>query len=440
MTNIEDLDDDFILCNVCNNEYDENHRAPKLLPCLHTVCNDCALNSARGSVLKCAMCQEEHAIGSDLNFLKDNTMKNMMEMIKLQRKPSSILCSDCPDSNNGDVFCKDCYVFLCKECTSAHKRTQLTRRHVLLTLDELKTTGIGSFTRKEMCSIPGHEDQPFAFYCENEEKPVCTQCVVGNHSQAESRAIRSLQDSYEDTKLQVERLVGELLGKISEVSSDAKELESETSVVDEKREDITKQIDNLFDKLESILKQRREKLKQRVDVICEERKTATKNQLSQLQKSKSDMENACNYSSRMLVFTNKPEFLQLKNVVISKLTHLVNVQLDCTRPEAIQLSFDECVESGKFEDIIQSIGEVRTNVYKEDDENTSKMNGFTEKANNYVLPYKGSPKTPPGKFMAGKYPEMRSPKETRQPHKVESLKLDLKATENRTYGKGIIVH
>ncbi|KAL4220244.1 hypothetical protein ACF0H5_020652 [Mactra antiquata] len=436
MANIEDLDDEFILCTVCNTEYDENQRAPKLLPCLHTVCNDCALNSARGSILKCAVCQEEHSIGSDLNFLKDNTMKNMMDMIKLQRKPSSILCSDCPDSNNGDVFCKDCYVFLCKECTSAHKRTQLTRRHVLLSLEELKSAGIGSFTRKEMCSIPGHEDQPFSFYCENEEcqKPVCTQCVVNDHSQANGHAIRSLNDTYEETKVHVERLVGELLGKISEVSSEAKGLESETSVIDKTRDDVVKQIDSLFDAMETALKTRREKLKQRVEVISEERKKNVDEQLEQLQKNKSDMENACNYSSRMLVFTNKPEFLQLRGVVVSKLTDLVNIQHGEAKPEPMELNFDKCIDTDRFEEIVKSIGEVRTNVYGDED-NRSKVNHGSEGQGQYVLPYKGSPKTPPGKFMAGKYPEMRT-KDTKQPAKVESLKLDLKAVEARNSNKG----
>lgn len=432
MANIDDLDEDFILCNVCNNEYDDDQRAPKLLPCLHTLCNDCALNAAHGSTLKCTLCQEEHQISSDLNFSKDSTMTNMMDMIRLQRKPSSILCSDCPDNNNGNAFCKDCYVFLCKECTSAHKRTQLTRRHTLLTLDELKNAGIGSFTRKEMCSLPGHEDQPFSFYCENEEcqKPVCTQCVVGDHSQTNGHSIRSLNEIYEENKLSVERLVGELLGKISGVSSNAKTLEAEENVIKTKHAEMNKHIDDLFDSFESMLQSRREKLKQRVEIICEERKNEMKGQLTKLQKSKSDMENSCNYSSRMLVFTNKPEFLQLKSIVMAKLNQMVDSDIQTDLSESTELSFDACVEQERFEEIVNSIGEIQTNFYSETDRTSPKLNGTAEVPEKLVLPYRGSPKNPPGKYTTNKHSTVKPTNEIKLVGKPESLKLDLHGNNN----------
>lgn len=444
MANIDDIDDDFILCNICNCEYDEDHRAPKLLPCLHTLCNDCALNAAHGSVLTCALCHKEHAMSSDLEFLKDSTMRNMMDMIKLQRKPSSILCSDCPDNNNGDAFCKECYVFLCKECTSAHKRTQLTRRHSLLTLDELKNAGIGSFTRKEMCSLPGHEEQPFCFYCENDEcqKPVCTQCVVGDHSQSNGHVIRSLNEIFEENKLLVERLVGELLGKISEVSSDAKLLESEEAVIEGKHREMNAHIDALFDSFVSLIRNRRDKLKQRVNVICQERQNEIKEQLTQLQRTKSDMENSCNYSSRMLVFTNKPEFLQLKTVVVSKLNKMIDVEYQASQLKAMELNFDACIEHDRFEDIVQNIGEVSTNFYSENARTPPKMNGradgMAQISDNFKLPYRGSPKHPPGKFTPNKHSELKPTKEIRLVPNVESLKLDLQ-NDNKPFTKGISI-
>ena len=426
MANIEELDDDFILCNICNNEYDDDQRAPKLLPCLHTLCNDCALNASQGSILRCAICEEEHPLSSDLQFVKDSTMKNMMNMVRLQRKSNTIPCSDCPDDNKGGQFCKDCYVFLCDECTSAHRRTQLTRRHVILTLDELKTSGIGSFSQKEVCSFPGHEGQPFAFYCENEEcqKPVCTQCVVGEHSQANGHMIRNLSDVFEENKVLVERLVGELLTKISEVSSEAKERESESNTIDEKKIDMTKEVDTLFDNLESLLHKRRNELKERVDVICEEKKKRINQDLIMLQKSKSDMENTCNYTSRMLVFTNKPEFLDLKNIVVTKLNTLVDTEHDLDKPEALELTFDAGAEEDRFRDIVQNIGEVETNVYRNDlDIVMPKVNGTVHAKVDYTLPYKGPPIHPPGKFTSNKI-QNKLASEIRVPPKVEPLKLD----------------
>ncbi|KAH3810653.1 hypothetical protein DPMN_139049 [Dreissena polymorpha] len=59
MTTIDDLDEDFILCNVCNTEYDDEQRAPKLLPMpAHGYATIAQLNAVKGSVVRCFICRE----------------------------------------------------------------------------------------------------------------------------------------------------------------------------------------------------------------------------------------------------------------------------------------------------------------------------------------------------------------------------------------------
>ena len=442
MVNLDDLDDDVILCNVCNNEYDENERSPKLLPCLQTLCKDCALNSMRGAVLKCSLCNEEHQLSNDLELLKDSTMCNMMDMIKIQRKSSSIKCFDCPDDNKGETFCKDCFVFLCKECTNAHKRTQITRRHVVLSFEEFKSSGMENFSRKETCCIPGHEDQPYSFYCENTDcqKPICTQCVVGDHNQCARHAIRNLSEIYDENKHTVERKIGELLNKIADISSNAKNLESESTTIDNTKAEIVSDIDKAFINMEKLLKERKDKLKQRVEVICQQRKADVISQLDLLQRAKSQMENCCNYSSRMLVFTNKPEFIQLKPTVLTKLEQLVQSDNTAKSLEPVEINFNAGIDLTRMEEFINNIGEITTNVYDELTEK-EKLNGQVEENLELKLPYRGPPLNPPGKYTTNKFPNMR-PTKLSKPigARVEPLKLDGITRDNvNKHQRGIIL-
>ena len=425
MANIDDVDDDFIICSVCNNEYDENGRFPKLLPCLHTLCSQCVDSSVRGTLVRCGVCQEDHKLSQDTQILPDSTMRNMMDLIKIQRKPSQILCSDCPDRNNGADFCKECYVFLCSECTSAHKRTQVTRKHVVIPLDDLKHAGVGCFTRKELCSVSGHEDQPYAFYCDKKEcqKPICTPCAVTDHNQADGHVIKNLKDVYEEDKRLVEQMVGELLKKISCVSSSTKQLESDSARIDEQKRETNKQIDLLFDNLESLLESRKHSLKQQVDNLCVTKKQALTEQLQNLQKTKNSMENTCNYSSRMIVFTNKPEFLQLKEAVVSKLGSHIDTDIDISESETMSLSFVPGVDTSHFQEFVDHIGVIDANVDNESNQNHS-QNSFNHLENEVpTKPYPGLPRHPPAKrnspFQA--YKPSNITKSVVEPLKLSSL-------------------
>ncbi|KAH3810654.1 hypothetical protein DPMN_139050 [Dreissena polymorpha] len=122
------------------------------------------------------------------------------------------------------------------------------------------------------------------------QKSVCTQCVVGDHGQSNGNVIRNLDEVYDESKLHVERLIGELLTKISLISSSAKAHDAECNVIETKRNQVNGDVDKLFDALEATLRKRRAQLKERVDVICQERKSLTAKETDKLQNAKSDME------------------------------------------------------------------------------------------------------------------------------------------------------
>lgn len=65
MLNIDDLKEDYLICDVCGDEYDEDHREPRVLPCLHTFCNRCLEGMVRDWTLTCPTCRIKHSVPGD---------------------------------------------------------------------------------------------------------------------------------------------------------------------------------------------------------------------------------------------------------------------------------------------------------------------------------------------------------------------------------------
>jgi len=78
----------------------------------------------------------------------------------------------------------------------------LTSQYYRLNLDE--------FHHKRTCSVVGHEDQHFSFYCNSKgcDLPICSLCAVTEHDKADGHDIRNINDVYLENK----RVIGELGG------------------------------------------------------------------------------------------------------------------------------------------------------------------------------------------------------------------------------------
>ncbi|KAK7083663.1 hypothetical protein SK128_024716 [Halocaridina rubra] len=69
-------------CAVCNEEYDENQRCPRNLPCSHCLCEDCIENIIRRNDKKCPFCREPFQGNSARSFKVNNTTLGLVNYIK----------------------------------------------------------------------------------------------------------------------------------------------------------------------------------------------------------------------------------------------------------------------------------------------------------------------------------------------------------------------
>ncbi|PIK37228.1 hypothetical protein BSL78_25936 [Apostichopus japonicus] len=83
---IEDLTENFFMCSVCLDQFNE----PKQLPCLHRYCNDClrtVIQASHDGTIECPLCKQRCCIPNDGldGFKTDFHMKSMLEFIELHK-------------------------------------------------------------------------------------------------------------------------------------------------------------------------------------------------------------------------------------------------------------------------------------------------------------------------------------------------------------------
>ena len=63
-------------CSVCFEEYDNQDRFPKILPCGHTYCNNCLKGLIKNKKIKCPKCRKENNVKHINNLIKNYEILN----------------------------------------------------------------------------------------------------------------------------------------------------------------------------------------------------------------------------------------------------------------------------------------------------------------------------------------------------------------------------
>lgn len=63
--NLDDLKDEYLVCDVCGDEYGEEPQEPRVLPCLHTFCTKCLEGMVRDWTIICPTCRIKHTVPGD---------------------------------------------------------------------------------------------------------------------------------------------------------------------------------------------------------------------------------------------------------------------------------------------------------------------------------------------------------------------------------------
>ncbi|XP_002730875.1 tripartite motif-containing protein 2-like [Saccoglossus kowalevskii] len=214
---LNEIGEDFLSCSICL----EFFKNPKVLPCLHTFCEQCLVTFKAKSEgdLKCATCRIQ--CDTSIQELKSNFfLTSLLDTFQRLRQLSTDhppMCKICK-KKTATHRCVDCHQFSCDVCVKIHEHVPPLRGHQVLKIDkyrEIESKGHLTVQSKVFCS--DHKDSNLEFYCDTCQVPVCLKCTIVNHRGPE-HVHRDLQVVAEEYKTQVREMLEKL--KVKEKQAD----------------------------------------------------------------------------------------------------------------------------------------------------------------------------------------------------------------------------
>ena len=185
---VEELERE-ITCGICQEHYTE----PKVLPCLHYYCKKCvlrlALRTGTGKPFSCPECRCEATLPEGgVDELKTaffvNRLKTTVSTMERAHGKVEVKCELCSDSGDkAEAFCRQCAMFICKNCIEQHKKLKILLTHEVASLEDLKQGRAKPIVVKEdsaSVKCPDH-DEPLVIYCFDCDMLICRDCTLRDH-------------------------------------------------------------------------------------------------------------------------------------------------------------------------------------------------------------------------------------------------------------------
>ena len=207
--------------------------------------------------IKCPLCRNEHILYSKMGV--DDLMPNTQLASKLEcflpvaPQPS---CGEC-EAANVFSFCENCQNYLCELCDQAHKRMVCFKTHLVVSPDQAKTK---PKAKKFMCCF--HSSESLDIYCTDCKVVVCRECTIFGHN---GHHFKRVVDVSENIKSSLIRESMQLSAQLIKFRSHAKEIaeaERHVTVYPDKMKSF---IISQFDELHKLLDKRKEALLKQVD-------------------------------------------------------------------------------------------------------------------------------------------------------------------------------
>ncbi|KAK3735710.1 hypothetical protein QZH41_010143 [Actinostola sp. cb2023] len=177
--------EDQVTCPVCLEQYQD----PRILTCLHTYCRRCLedklAKEGRRVSIKCPECRETVKIDNVASLRVNiwvNRIISQLELFKAEKKQGDqpeLMCNNCESKEAAKAKCFDCEKFMCNACITAHQRMVILKDHQLMTLEDIKRTGVPIIDKLMFCKK--HKGEVQKLFCKTCEELICRDCTIIDH-------------------------------------------------------------------------------------------------------------------------------------------------------------------------------------------------------------------------------------------------------------------
>lgn len=135
---------EFLLnCGICGGRLTD----PRILDCLHSFCKECLVikqeQATKKDVVICELCGTHTCLSNDsIDSLTTNIfVMNIGRVEEITNSNCSFYCTFCEDQGDWEEAssrCLTCGDWLCLACAGRHCGTTVTKRHKVVTLDDVR--------------------------------------------------------------------------------------------------------------------------------------------------------------------------------------------------------------------------------------------------------------------------------------------------------------
>ncbi|XP_077623473.1 E3 ubiquitin-protein ligase TRIM45 isoform X1 [Crocuta crocuta] len=345
--------------------------APRLLPCLHTVCTMCleqlepfsvvdirggdSDTSSEGSIFQelkppslqpqigilCPVCdaQVDLPMGGVKALTIDHLAMNDVMLESLRGEGQGLVCDLCSD-REVEKRCQTCKANLCHFCCQAHRRQKKTTYHTMVDLRDLK--GYSRIGKPILC--PAHPAEELRLFCELCDRPVCRDCVVGEHREHPcdfaSNVIHKHGDSVREllrgTQPHVEAL-GEALAQIKEMNG----------ALQARVEAVAAEVRAFSEGYVKAIEEHRDRLLKQLEDIRVQKENSLQLQKAQLEQLLADMRTGVEFTEHLLTSGSDLEILITKGVVVERLRKLNKVEYSTQPGVSDKICFSPQQKAGR---------------------------------------------------------------------------------------------
>lgn len=322
-------------------------KAPRLLPCLHTVCTTCleqlepfsvvdirggdSDTSSEGPIFQeleahslqpqigilCPVCDAQVDLprGGVKALTVDHLAMNDVMLESLRGEGQGLVCDLCSD-REVEKRCQTCKANLCHFCCQAHRRQKKTAHHTMVDLKGYSRVG-----KAILC--PAHPAEELRLFCELCDRPVCRDCVVGEHREHPcdftGNVIHKHGDSVRELLRGTQPHVEALEAALAQIPQTRKALQ-------ERVEAVAADVHTFSEGYIRAIEEHRDKLLKQLEDIRGQKENALQLQKAQLEQLLADMRTGVEFTEHLLTSGSDLEILITKGVVVERLTKLNQVE------------------------------------------------------------------------------------------------------------------
>lgn len=294
----------FFICGSCKNNPILIGSTPKLLPCLHSFCENCLQDryekqkqqAPDGAVtspprLKCPSCGQEFLVAANdhptSGFLNNQFVIESTPTTRKIELDNHHQCTSCDDRSTANSYCMNCNEWLCDACVNAHQRVKVTKDHIIQTKSSFNSSTDpatpgqdNSSCGKEkplFCKV--HSQEQLRLFCANCDKLTCRDCQLVEHKDHRYQFIDEAASKHREILKKLLQYLQINLGLLKETIV---EVEKVSDALGSQETDIEAEINKAFNCLIEAMKTRQE-------TLVKELKTLVHNKQALLAKQKKDL-------------------------------------------------------------------------------------------------------------------------------------------------------